>query len=374
MVGLEIIKIPRRDPTPDHPINFPSFENLHLELLENKKKLKKGLPLIPVVPKKVKPKPLPPPQDPSPASLQKDSRPEPKVSRTQSEKVDKKEVKHDDAEMLKEFVDTESPDGLEGPSEPSDPIEVNFGEEEHDQVTQDFPDDSNEPEDEPNEIETFRNSLPPDELEIFDEMSPVEQTRYLQMDTEHRERYQKETYLWKWRLLKRSYPSRKEMPEFNEHSDLHTMKISFDRTKRDLILEDTVESYRMYLVVAWLGIEYVCTRQIGIDMSGFTSSQTRMMHKYEKLLIELGERRYSKWGSNLPVEIRLGCLILFQAGVFYLSKVMMSQGNPLFAEIFNGLTGQPPAQKSQSAEAPKKKMRGPTISADDIRNMRSDKD
>lgn len=354
MVGvkLEIIKIPRKDPTPDHPINFPPLENLHLELIENKKKLKKGLPLIPVIPKKLKPKPLPPPKDP------------PHVENLKPEN----EAPEDDSEMLDELA------GEEVQKIHVDPIEETLGE--HlaestgEEKTDKLESETCEEPEEVDEIMAFGQTLPPDELEIFDEMASTEQRRYMQMDTEHRERYQKETYLWKWRLLKRSYPSRADLPEFNEHSDLHTMKISFDRTKKDLILEDTVESYRMYLVVGWLGIEYVCTRQIGIDMTGFTSAQTRMMHKYEKLLIELGERSYSKWGTNLPVEVRLGCLVLFQAAVFYLSKIMMSQGNPLFADIFNGITGQPP-QRSESAPQPKKKMRGPKIRAEDIRNMKS---
>ena len=46
---IKIIKRTRDDPAPDHPINFPPLKNLHLELLENKSKLKPGVPINPVV-------------------------------------------------------------------------------------------------------------------------------------------------------------------------------------------------------------------------------------------------------------------------------------------------------------------------------------
>ena len=50
--GLIITKRPRSDPLPDRPAVFPPFKELHLELLEHKQKLRKGLPLIPVAIKK----------------------------------------------------------------------------------------------------------------------------------------------------------------------------------------------------------------------------------------------------------------------------------------------------------------------------------
>ena len=52
-----VVKRPRATPLADIPINFPPLVNLHLELLENKKKLKKGLPLNPIVKKVAIPQP-----------------------------------------------------------------------------------------------------------------------------------------------------------------------------------------------------------------------------------------------------------------------------------------------------------------------------
>ena len=49
---ITVVKKPRDDPLIDRPINFPPLENLHLDLMENKRKLKKNLPPIQVIKKK----------------------------------------------------------------------------------------------------------------------------------------------------------------------------------------------------------------------------------------------------------------------------------------------------------------------------------
>ena len=112
-------------------------------------------------------------------------------------------------------------------------------------------------------------------------------------------------------------------------------------------------------------------------MGGFTIQQTRMMYKYDRLLIELGEKSYNKWGVNMPVEARLMGLIILQAGMFYLGKIVSAKFGNSVAELFKGITGQPPERSNigdasnSRAEAPprKRKMRGPKIKPDDIRNM-----
>ena len=98
------------------------------------------------------------------------------------------------------------------------------------------------------------------------------------------------------------------------------MKTSYKRTIRELHLDDSVQSYRTYLTYGFIGMEFICTQWIGIDMSGFTKQQMSMMSRYNTLLIELGEKSYSRWGANIPVELRLIGTILMSAGMFYLGK------------------------------------------------------
>jgi len=360
---LEVIKVPRDDPLIEYPIDFPPFENLHLELLENKKKLKPGLPLIAQIPRKFKPKPLPPPVVPK-------QPPKPPVD--------------DDEELVKDLgekpkASAEAPDPKPKtpppkPKEPSppDPVEQEMG---ADSIPPEVSEDTEDPEiveEEMSEKEIFCQGMAPEERQIFSEMTDAEQSKYMGMTQEQRERYQKEVYIWKWRLLQRSYPSKKDLPDFNEHSDLHNMKTSYERTVKELHLEDNIESYRTYLVFGWIGIEFACTQWLGIDLSGFTQAQTKMMYKYERLLIELGERPYSKWGSSLPVEVRILGLILFQAAVFYLAKVLSNKFGATVGDLFQGITGQPPVREAQPSQPQKRKMRGPRINVDDIRKMKKE--
>ena len=107
---------------------------------------------------------------------------------------------------------------------------------------------------------------------------------------------EKEEYIWRFRILKKKYkhPSY-EIPSYNEHSDLATMKITYDRTVRELYLDSTVEQYRTYLMGGFLAVEYVCNQWLGIDLEGFTKQQLKLMHKYDMLLVELGEKSYERF-------------------------------------------------------------------------------
>lgn len=351
---LEVIKVPRKDPPPDKPINFPPLENLHLELLENKKKLKRGLPLIPVLNKRIKPKPLPPPEN--------FSGPPPK-----KEKVN-----------IDELVEDDKPEKASSPKETSnddDEMIASLGEESDDGVkdieSEGHVSDSERLGDQ-SDSEVQYNQESEDYAQSEEEPQEEEYDPYAGMSPEEREAAEKEEYIWRWRILKRKYPG-KDISSWNEHSDLQLMKKSYNRTLKELQLDDNVESYRTYLIGGFILMEYICTQWLGVDLGGFSTQQIKMMHKYNSLLIELGERPYSTWGSNLPVEIRLLGVIIMQAGMFYLAKVISTKFGSSIGELFKGITGQPPPEQSEpSAKKKKKRMRGPKISADEIREMSRD--
>lgn len=355
--NITVVKKPRDDPIPDKPINFPSLENLHLELLENKRKLKPGLPLVPVQ-KRKPPRPKAPPSPPNEGTPK--AKPVPSSSQKQraNEKAKtKKPIEEDeDASLLAELGD-----------ENIDPVELHLGEDEdNDEFVagdEEFVGDD-------------------DEFDEAVEEEPDEDDIYAGLSPEEREAKEKEEYIWRFRILKKQYKTPQvEIPTFNEHSDLQMMKTTYDRTIRELYLDDAVESYRTYLVGGFIVMEFVCTQWVRVDLSGFTIQQTRMMYKYDRLLIELGEKSYSRWGMNLPVEVRLIGFILLQAGIFYLGKIISDKFGNSVAELFKGITGQPPDQASSGSsgspaggqDQPKKKrMRGPKIRPEDIRNMHAD--
>lgn len=415
--NLIATKKPRDVPIPDKPINFPPLENLHLELLENKKKIKPGLPNT-ISPQKKKPtiikkevssggnsKENPPKKEipPKPSSLGGNSKKEVSFKEETSQKEISKEIssksknsetlqkksikevppKPDPEELLlNEIIDDE--DDLEEDLEKElgdsdldtgDDLELDTGDDleldEDDLEIDEEGDDFKElEEDQPEEVkEDQPDEVKEEEEETKKEDQPEDPDAHL--TPEERERKEKEEYIWRFRILKKKYPNPKvDIPDYNEHSELSDMKAAYDRTTRELYLDGAVDSYRTYLVGGFMVTEFVCTNWMNIDLSGFTVQQSKMMYKYDMLLIELGEKSYNRWGMNLPVEIRLAGLIILQAGLFYLGKVITANCGSGLASVFKGLSGQPPDKSEIEDEEPvKKKMKGPKFKAEDIRNM-----
>lgn len=324
--NLVIVKKHREDPITDKPVKFPPLENLHLELLENKRKLKPNLPLIPVqkkLPPKVENKKVEePPND-------KKEAPTKKIEK----KVEKKE------------------------EEEEEEIEIEF--------------EDNEEEEEEDDKELIEELVEDEEEEIKEEEDEEEEDPNAGLTPEEIEEKEKKEYVWKFDLLRKKYKdSETEIPVYNEHSDLVVMKNKYDTLVKELTIDDSVESYRTYLMFGFVAIEYLCTQWLSVDLSGFTVQQVGMMGKYNKLLVELGEKSRESWTMNLPVEVRIIGMILVQAGIFYLGKIISNKFGNHISDIFRGMTGNPvPVQEEPNK---KKKMRGPKIRPEDIRNGRKE--
>jgi len=135
----------------------------------------------------------------------------------------------------------------------------------------------------------------------------------------------KRELLFKFKLLKKSYPSA-EIPEYTIHSDHNVMLRSYEDTVKQLSLDTTVERYKTYLIYAFAGCEFLFGNFLGFDMQGFTQQQLISMKSYERLLIELGEKSYVPTGSSSwPVELRLLGLVILNAGFFVMSKMIMKK-------------------------------------------------
>lgn len=84
-----------------------------------------------------------------------------------------------------------------------------------------------------------------------------------------------------------------------------------------------VDSYMLVLIVLFFITEWIVQNVFRVKMiKGFAVHSIVTMRRYHRLLIELGERDYSSIGENWPVEVRLGCLVIVNAIIFVIAKVL----------------------------------------------------
>lgn len=318
---IELVKVKRLDPLEDEEPNFDPLTNLHLELLENKKKVKKDA-KIPTV------KPIPsrtPPVDPVSRATPKE---ETDANKSES---DQKEAKKRDEDRVKDDKDEELEDLLEELKD-SKKEEPSVKEEQHEPP-----------------------SPPPPEVE------------------EEKEETQEE-YLWRFKILKqklRGTEKAKDIPDYTEFSDLPTMKTTYQRLIREIQMEENADSYESWLMMGSFALEYGATNLLKIDMSGFASYQMSVKHKYRPLLVELGERSYNQWSTNFPVEVRLLFVLVTQACFFMIIKYLERNQGPEAADGARRMMGVPlPVSEPPKDEPPKKKrsMRGPSVKVEDLKS------
>ena len=170
----------------------------------------------------------------------------------------------------------------------------------------------------------------------------------------------KRELLFKFELLKKSYKGN-EIPEYNIHTDYNTIHNSYENTVRRLSVDSNVENYKTYLIGGCMGVEYLLGRFLKFDMKGFTQQQIINMSSYDKLLIELGEKSYVPKSKQWSVEVRLFCLILFNAAIFVASKLLMKGTGSNLLDMMNTLT-----KNTTNAGTTKKKMKPPNVNLDDL--------
>lgn len=183
--------------------------------------------------------------------------------------------------------------------------------------------------------------------------------------TEDEEDEMKRELLFKFELLKKAYKT--DVPEFNVHSDLKQMTRSYESTLRRVSLDSCVENYKQLLIGGFMVLEFVLGYLFKFDMQGFTQQQILNMNQYERLLIELGEQSYVPGGSQWPVEVRLLLMVLGNAAIFIIAKMIMKKTGSNIMSAMNSFT-----RPQQPTPLHKRKMRGPSIQPDDIPDISTD--
>lgn len=147
---------------------------------------------------------------------------------------------------------------------------------------------------------------------------------------------------WKTRLqiLKSKFPDVSIPKSCNDISWSELRKIYYIEMDRVSITKN-VEMYKMVMIILFFVLEYIGNNFLRVDVKGFAVHSMRSMYRYERLLIELGEKNYSSFADNWPVEIRLGGMVLVSCIIYciakYIFKLTGQDMSDDFFELFNNL-------------------------------------
>lgn len=359
--------VPRTIPLTSKKQDFGDLGNLYLDMIEVKEKLRPGLPLNPPIQKTV-------PKDPPPKE-KKEEKKEP-VQEIPPVQEKKEEQKEPEVQPGLVFLDAEEEDADDEELEElldEQPIPVPV-------AAAAVPIAAAAPVvSQPSPSEKF------EEDEDSDSDSEEEPEQVVDEDDnlteEQKEEKEKDELLWKFKILKKKHPQHLDaIPDFDEHSDIVTMRRKYQMTVKELHMESKLFEYRKFVFFGGCIFEGLCTNILGVDFKGF--SEVQDIHGYDALLVELGEKSYTNFTAYLPVEIRLIIAFTVNVAIFYIFKTMsvrvtseelftmISQvGGEKIADFFRNATGKETKKKETTAAPAKKRMRGPTIRAEDVQKM-----
>jgi len=218
---------------------------------------------------------------------------------------------------------------------------------------------------------SVNKNLPPSIAELQSGNIIQDQIRDLSIPSksDELELSKKREYLYKFRQLKKSYPIAK-IPEYTEYTDIRVLEREYDTVVRELNINSSVENYKKYLNMAFMGLEYVLITFLKFeDIRGFAVEQASSINQYESILMEIGEKNYLQDNKKWPAELRLLGIVFMNAAMFLGIRMFYKKSG-----INLSAQPRPPPQQqeyrgppggNQAGNAPRK-MRGPDIDLDDF--------
>ena len=125
----------------------------------------------------------------------------------------------------------------------------------------------------------------------------------------------------KFSSLRAAYPAW-VIPEFSEESSLDQVHDLYEDYVKRIIISLNSTQYKIYLTIFFLAIEVFGIKVLGLDLRGYTKSQLATINRYDRLMLELGEKYYVQGNSNWPVEMRFMMMAGFNAIIFVVIRYL----------------------------------------------------
>ena len=129
-----------------------------------------------------------------------------------------------------------------------------------------------------------------------------------------------ETFKTKFQTLKINYPE--QGIEFPEGKSLNKVHDKYHAIYKTIYVNMNLGQFQLGYIIILMAIEVVCIKAFNIPMSGFTQMEAKRIHRYNQLMVELGESMYSTGGGSWPLEWRIAGSILMNIAVFIAIKFL----------------------------------------------------
>ncbi len=155
--------------------------------------------------------------------------------------------------------------------------------------------------------------------------TPVIDNKYAFYDTlpVNKQREIRDEFRIKFNILARSNTGIEMRPVTAEENLSLIVKRYEDMVKHIKVCQ-TANQYRLYTVIYFLGLEAICVKMLGLNASGFTVFQVKMLNEYDSLMIELGEKHHDRKFDSWPVEARVFLMGIFYLAIFIIASIIGS--------------------------------------------------
>lgn len=128
------------------------------------------------------------------------------------------------------------------------------------------------------------------------------------------------------------------VPRVSDDIPLEDVHVLYEQYLEKILARESIPFYVIILFVGFLGVEYIFSKIMMVDMGGFAMSQMKCIKRYYRLLIKLGEKRRISFNDSWPPEVSLLLFALFQGVVFAIIKSIYDKiSGDKMADLMGGI-------------------------------------
>ena len=129
-----------------------------------------------------------------------------------------------------------------------------------------------------------------------------------------------ETFKSKFQNLKLNYPE--QGIEFPEGKSLNKIHDTYHSIIKSIYVNMNLGQLQLGYIIVLMAIEFVCVKAFNVPLAGFTKMELKRMHRYNQLMVELGENLYSVGSGSWPIEWRILGTLLMNIVIFIALKFL----------------------------------------------------